>query len=60
MRYIYIYISINAISNGLLLHSSCGHIIKDILFAKEHICKQGNALADVFAKRVKFSFPLLV
>ena len=43
-------------------------IIKDILlsssflqsFSFSHICKQGNALPNTFAKRTKFSFPLLV
>ena len=51
--------SIHAISNRLLLHSSCGHIIHDILlfsrsfqsFSFSHVCRQGNALADASAKR---------
>ena len=59
--------SINAISNGQLLHSSCCHIIKDFMllssslqtFSFSHICKQGNALVDAFAKRAKFSFSVV-
>ena len=39
----------------------CGHIVKDILLSSSsHICRQGNALADAFVKRARFSFPLLV
>ena len=60
--------SIQAISNRLLSHSSCGHIIHDILlfassfqsFSFSYVCRQGNALADALAKRVKLSCPLLV
>ena len=61
--------SINVISKGDLLHSSCGHIIKDILltstslqsfFFLSHINRYGNILVDAFAKKAKFSFPLLV
>ena len=60
--------SIHAISNRLLLHSSCGHIIHDILlfsrsfqsFSFSHVCRQGNALADALAKRARLSSPLLV
>ena len=60
--------SIHAISNRLLLHLSCGHIIQDILlfasslqsFSFSHVCRQGNALADTLAKRAKLSCPLLV
>ena len=60
--------SIHAISNRLLLPSSCGHIIQDILlfvsslqsFSFSHVCRQGNALADALVKRAKFSCPLLV
>ena len=60
--------SIQAISNRLLSHSSCGHIIHDILlfassfqsFSFSYVCKQGNALADALAKRVRLSCPLLV
>ena len=45
-----------------------GHIIHDILlfsrsfqsFSFAHVCRQGNALADVLAKRVRLSSPLLV
>ena len=60
--------SIHATHNRLLLHSSCGHIIEDILlfasslqsFSFSHVCSQGNALADALAKRAKFSCLLLV
>ncbi|XP_075633396.1 uncharacterized protein LOC142605854 [Castanea sativa] len=60
--------SIQAISNRLLLHSSCGHIIHDILlfasslqsFSFSHVCRRGNALADALAKRARLSSPLLV
>ena len=60
--------SIHAISNRLLLHSSCGHIIHDILlfsqsfqsFSFSHVCREGNALADALAKRARLSSPLLV
>ncbi|XP_075667271.1 uncharacterized protein LOC142636863 [Castanea sativa] len=60
--------SIHAISNRLLLHSPCGHIIQDILlfaislqsFSFSHVCRQGNALADALAKRARLSYPLLV
>ena len=60
--------SIHAISNRLLLHSSCGHIIHDILlfsrsfqsFSFSHVCRQGNALADALANRARLSSPLLV
>ena len=60
--------SIQAISNRLLSHSSCGHIIHDILlfassfqsFSFSYVCRQGNALADALAKRVRLSRPLLV
>ena len=60
--------SIHAISNRLLLHSSCGHIIHDILlfsrsfqsFSFSHVCRQGNALADASAKRARLFSPLLV
>ncbi|KAK9997071.1 hypothetical protein SO802_021757 [Lithocarpus litseifolius] len=60
--------SIQAISNRLLSHSSCGHIIHDILlfassflsFSFSHVCRQGNALADALAKRARLSCPLLV
>ena len=60
--------SIQAISNRLLSHSSCGHIIHDILlfassfqsFSFSYVCRQGNALADALAKRVRLSCPLLV
>ena len=60
--------SIHAISNRLLLHSSCGHIIHDILlfsrsfqsFSFSHVGRQGNALADALAKRARLSSPLLV
>ena len=60
--------SIHAISNRLLLHSSCGHIIHDILlfshsfqsFSFSHVCRQGNALVDALAKRARLSSPLLV
>ena len=56
------------LSNRLLLHSSCGHIIHDILlfsrsfksFSFSHVCWQGNALANALAKRVRLSSPLLV
>ena len=61
-------LSIHAISNRLLLHSSCGHIIHDILlfshsfqsFSFSHVCRQGNALVDALAKRARLSSPLLV
>ena len=60
--------SIHAISNRLLLHSSCDHIIHDILlfsrsfqsFSFSHMCRQGNALADALTKRARLSSPLLV
>ncbi|KAL0009143.1 hypothetical protein SO802_010645 [Lithocarpus litseifolius] len=60
--------SIQAISNRLLSHSSCGHIIHDILlfassflsFSFSHVCRQGNALADALTKRARLSCPLLV
>ena len=60
--------SINVISNGQLLHSSCCHIIKNIIlfssslqtFSFSHVCRQGNDLVDAFAKRTKFSFPSFV
>ncbi|KAL0006361.1 hypothetical protein SO802_013922 [Lithocarpus litseifolius] len=60
--------SIQAISNRLLSHSSCGHLIHDILlfassflsFSFSHVCRQGNALADALAKRARLSCPLLV
>ena len=60
--------SIQAISNRLLSHSSCGHIIHDILlfassfqsFSFSHVCRQSNALANVLAKRVRLSSLLLV
>ncbi|XP_075665643.1 uncharacterized protein LOC142635354 [Castanea sativa] len=60
--------SIHAISNRILLHLSCGHIIQDILlivsslqsFSFSHVCRQGNALADTLAKRAKLFSPLLV
>ena len=50
--------SIHANSNRLLFHSSCGHIIQDILlfasslqrFSFSHVCRQGNALVDTLAK----------
>ena len=61
-------LSIHAISNRLLLHSSCGHIFHEILlfscsfqsFSFSHVCRQGNALADTLAERARFSSPLLV
>ena len=60
--------SIHAISNRLLLHSSCGHIIHDILlfscsfqsFSFSHMCRQGNTLVDALAKRARLSSLLLV
>jgi len=60
--------SIQAISNRLLLHLSCGHIIHAILFVASsfqsfsfsHVCRLGNALADALAKRARLSSPLLV
>ena len=60
--------SVHAISNRLLLHSSCGHIIQDILlfasslqsFSFSHVHRQGNTLVDALAKKTKFSCPLLV
>ena len=56
------------LSNRLLLHSSCGHIIHDILlfshsfqsFSFSYVCRQDNALADALAKRARLSSPLLV
>ena len=61
-------ISINALRKGQLLHSSFGHIIRDILFSTNslqsfsfsHIYKQGHALAYALSKRAKFSSPLSV
>ena len=61
-------ISINALRKGQLLHSSFGHIIRDILlstnslqsFSFSHIYKQGHALAYALSKRAKFSSPLSV
>ena len=60
--------SVQAIRNRLFCHSSCGHIIHDILlfahsfpsFSFSHVCRQGNALADTLAKRARLSCPLLV
>ena len=60
--------SIQAISNRLFSHLSCGHIIHDILlfarsfqsFSFSHMCRQGNALTDALAKRARLSCPLLV
>ena len=60
--------SIHAISNRLLLHSSCGHIIHDILlfshsfqsFSFSHVYRQGNTLVDALAKRARLSSLLLV
>ncbi|KAK7839398.1 hypothetical protein CFP56_018063 [Quercus suber] len=60
--------SIHAISNRLLLHSSCGHIFQDILlfasslqsFSFSHVCRQGNTLANALAKITRLSCPLLV
>ena len=60
--------SIQAISNRLFTHSSCGHIINDILlfvnsfqsFSFSHVCRQGNTLADALAKRVRLSCPFMV
>ncbi|XP_075633589.1 uncharacterized protein LOC142606070 [Castanea sativa] len=60
--------SIHAISNRLFLHSSCGHIIQDILlfassfqsFSFSHVYRQGSALADALAKRARLSYPLVV
>ena len=51
--------SIHAISNRLLLHSSCDHIIHDILlfsrsfqsFSFSHVCRQGNALTDALDRK---------
>ena len=60
--------SIQALSNRLFTHSSCGHIINDILlfvnsfqsFSFSHVCRQGNALADALAKRARLSCPFMV
>ena len=60
--------SIQAIRNINFTHSSCGHIIHDILlfvnsfqsFSFSHVCRQGNALADALAKRVRLSCPFVV
>ena len=60
--------SIQAITNRLFTHSSCGHIINDILlfvnsfqsFSFSHVCRQGNALADALAKRTRLSCPFMV
>ena len=60
--------SIQAISNRLFTHSSCGHIINDILlfvnsfqsFSFSHVCWQGNTLADALAKRARLSCPFMV
>ena len=60
--------SIQAISNRLLLHSSCGHIIHDILlfassfqnFSFSRVCRQDNALTDVLVKRTRLSSLSLV
>ena len=60
--------SIQAISNRLFTHLSCGHIINDILlfvnsfqcFSFSHMCRQGNTLADVLAKRARLSCPFMV
>ena len=58
--------SINAIRNQTSLHSSFGHIIRDIWSSTSffqsisffYICKQSNVLVDVLTKRVRsfFSF----
>ena len=60
--------SIQAISNRLFTHSSCGHIINDSLlfvnsfqnFSFSHVCRQGNALADALVKRARLSCPFMV
>lgn len=59
---------INAIQQQNLLHSSFGHIIREVLsstssfqgFSFAHICRQGNGFADALAKREKFSLSLQV
>ena len=60
--------SIQAISNRLFTHSSCGHIINDSLlfvnsfqnFSFSRVCRQGNALADALVKRARLSCPFMV
>ena len=60
--------SIQAISNRHFTHSSCGHIIHDILlfvnsfqsFSFSHVCRQGNTLTDALAKRARLSYPFMV
>ena len=60
--------SIQAISNRLSTHSSCGHIINDSLlfvnsfqnFSFSRVCRQGNALADALVKRARLSCPFMV
>jgi len=59
---------IQAIRNRIFTHSSCGHIIHDILlfvnyfqsFSFSHVCRQGNALADALAKRARLPCPFVV
>lgn len=61
-------IIINALNNGDLLNSGWGHLLKDTLtivsslksWSFFHTFRQGNAVTDVLAKRVRLSSPLLV
>lgn len=60
--------SIKAIRNQTSMHSSFGHIIRDIWsyisscqrFSFSHICRQGNMLADALVKRARLFSPFLV
>ena len=60
--------SIHVMNYRIFTHSSCGHIIHDILlfvnsfqsFSFSPVCRQGNALADALAKRARLSCPSLV